>query len=503
VFRPVDRWKKGAQQTFKGSQREPNDRIFLLDHLTLGIGLITYRRKSHAIECIRRIKEFTSSRNYHLLVAEDGGHDGTVEWCRDQKIPVISGTNSGVVWNKNRAIYVLKELLECDVVLLLEDDCWPNANGWEVPWVQASLRHGHINYAHPIRILSQPDAVLDGDGTAENPYLAKLLTGQCTGFSASAFAKVGYLDPRFRGYGYGHVEWTERFLIHHYGTGTTDGYKGRLYAGIHSGLEPHDAPTFCNQADLDRNRQIKAETGSRDQFLPPWRNYRQKNQLADEVTAMGSTLLQQKMAGADYPFAKPALPVPDMPAIPAAERERLERELARAKVYLEYGAGGTTALAARMNVENIISIETSAEWASSTELKIAPLPSNSNLHLSWVDVGPTREWGYPATENAWKRFWKYPHRPWEISRRYNLKPDLILIDGRFRIASFLTSLIYVEHGATILFDDYADRPHYHRIERILKPTELVGRMAIFNTPAAAPSPADILPMLAEAYTDPA
>ncbi|NQW69737.1 MAG: hypothetical protein HQ457_05090 [Betaproteobacteria bacterium] len=61
-------------------------------------------------------------------------------------------------------------------------------------------------------------------------------------------------------------------------------------------------------------------------------------------------------------------------------------------------------------------------------------------------------------------------------------PDLILIDGRFRVACALKVVKYMHNQAnfSLLVDDYVDRSHYVEIERFAKLEKLVGRMAIFT-----------------------
>ena len=65
---------------------------------------------------------------------------------------------------------------------------------------------------------------------------------------------------------------------------------------------------------------------------------------------------------------------------------------------------------------------------------------------------------------------------------FNLKADVILIDGRFRVASFLFSLINAKEGSIIIFDDYMNRPHYHVVEEVLEVYENFGRQAVFKVP---------------------
>ena len=62
-------------------------------------------------------------------------------------------------------------------------------------------------------------------------------------------------------------------------------------------------------------------------------------------------------------------------------------------------------------------------------------------------------------------------------------PDLVLIDGRFRVCCFLTSLARAEAGTILLFDDYRDRPLYHLVEEFVQPSRQCGRQTAFVVPA--------------------
>ena len=59
------------------------------------------------------------------------------------------------------------------------------------------------------------------------------------------------------------------------------------------------------------------------------------------------------------------------------------------------------------------------------------------------------------------------------------KIDTVLIDGRFRVASFLTTLLYCEKGTKIIFDDYVTRSKYHIVEMFEQPIKSQGRQSLF------------------------
>src|SRR5699024_4064786 len=64
------------------------------------------------------------------------------------------------------------------------------------------------------------------------------------------------------------------------------------------------------------------------------------------------------------------------------------------------------------------------------------------------------------------------------------KPDVVLIDGRFRVACFLTSVLYANPNTKIIFDDYTDRTYYHIVETVLPKKDLNfnTRQALFIVP---------------------
>ena len=75
----------------------------------------------------------------------------------------------------------------------------------------------------------------------------------------------------------------------------------------------------------------------------------------------------------------------------------------------------------------------------------------------------------------------YGDLPWrQIDDRD--QPDLVLIDGRFRVATALTCNRHLR-GRTevpILVDDYFDRAHYSVLEEHLTLRGMHGRMAEFS-----------------------
>lgn len=149
-----------------------------------------------------------------------------------------------------------------------------------------------------------------------------------------------------------------------------------------------------------------------------------------------------------------------------------------ASVILEFGSGGSTVFGSQLEGKLIFSVESDRDWAIGLQRKIddAKLPSPAILYHA--DIGPTGAWGRAIDDQAWRKFYRYPTAIW--SETFFRDPDLILIDGRFRPACFVAACLRIRRPVKVLFDDYADRPAYHVIERLAKPSRVVGRMAVFE-----------------------
>lgn len=178
--------------------------------------------------------------------------------------------------------------------------------------------------------------------------------------------------------------------------------------------------------------------------------------------------------GADASEA-PTLPVL---TFPPQETEAITAFYAKASVILEYGSGGSTVLAAQQPGTTTFSVESDAQWAMQLQAALNGIAGSGTVHLHPVDIGPTGEWARPTDQSRWRSFIHYPTSVWD--RPDLLPPDLVLIDGRFRVGCFLATLMNITQPTTILFDDYRDRSHYRVVEELLRPARMIGRMALFE-----------------------
>lgn len=161
--------------------------------------------------------------------------------------------------------------------------------------------------------------------------------------------------------------------------------------------------------------------------------------------------------------------------------EALLEKLETARVVVEYGAGGSTLLAAERPSTTVITVDSDEEHLKRVLGRAVNSRVTGRIVALHADIGPTKEWGHPVDFANWRQFPAYAVRPWSYVREHALRPDLVLIDGRFRVACFLATCASIRDDVLIFVDDYPDRPNYHLVEQVLKPARIVDdRMAIFE-----------------------
>lgn len=240
------------------------------------IVIITYNRLPILRETLLRVQKFTEGA-CDVIVADDGSTDGTEAYCRQLGFKVVTGTNRSIAGNKNRGLYAALHYTKADVILLLEDDCWPNTPGWNRHWEKMTRRWHHVCYGP---VSSWPKEFIHaGDGTIENPYRSSYLTAQIIGVTREAIDRVGYLSPHFRGYGHEHAEWTFRFARQGF-------FAMHDFVCSNYGLELAESGTFYNKAEVEANgkvlqRLIKAHHKGR--FQQPWKNFFDKRRFLTEI----------------------------------------------------------------------------------------------------------------------------------------------------------------------------------------------------------------------------
>lgn len=247
----------------------------------VGIGVVTCNRQDILRDTIQAVRAHTRRDAVDLLVADDGSADGTAAMLHDLDVPVVTGPNRGVAWNKNRALFLLAQVQRCDVVILLEDDTLPDRPGWEEAWIEAARGWGHVNFAGGWLA----SHFVSGQGTPDNPFMSKVVTAQCAAYARCALDWGGYFDPRFHGFGHEHVEHSVRLIRAGYG-GTNlpvDGRKQVLFALIRGDVTARPAVSHENPEQMARNLAIAPEAMADRSYRVPWRDEQERDQFRAEI----------------------------------------------------------------------------------------------------------------------------------------------------------------------------------------------------------------------------
>ena len=147
--------------------------------------------------------------------------------------------------------------------------------------------------------------------------------------------------------------------------------------------------------------------------------------------------------------------------------------LKNSKNYGEYGCGLSTEWVLNNTNANILSVDSSKEWIDKISSK--NVEYKKRLKLQHIDLGKVENWGRPVGYEKSYNFINYFNWIWT----QDILPDTVLIDGRFRVCCFLTSIKYANENTKILFDDYNNRPYYHVVEKFIKKEQTCGRQTLF------------------------
>lgn len=151
-----------------------------------------------------------------------------------------------------------------------------------------------------------------------------------------------------------------------------------------------------------------------------------------------------------------------------------KKEIGKIKVYGEIGCGQSTCFAANAaNIEVIYSVDNSQEWINYVKDAVM----SKKVNLIHIDLGVLGEWGRPK---GYEKIENLDHYALSLINQKH-KPELILIDGRFRVFCFLRIITSCDYDLKIIFDDYLEeRAYYKIVEKIIVPSFTNGRQALFE-----------------------
>ena len=150
------------------------------------------------------------------------------------------------------------------------------------------------------------------------------------------------------------------------------------------------------------------------------------------------------------------------------------KSIRKSRFYFEYGSGNSTLLAEKF-CKDYISIELDKLFF---DLMLKSLKQKKKI--KHFDIGPVGEFSYPLFWNK-KKIIKYI----TLINKFFLKkkfPNLILIDGRFRVACCINLYFLLKKykkNPIIILDDFEKRKHYQVLKKIFYINK-IGRMGILK-----------------------
>lgn len=191
------------------------------------------------------------------------------------------------------------------------------------------------------------------------------------------------------------------------------------------------------------------------------------------------------VAGSEY--ADPYQDEPSAPAVQDAEFDPqiwmtddevalFKKTISKATKYFEFGCGGSTREAAKLDVPCITSVDTSIEWLGIVKNLVG---ERGCFNMYDVDIGPTKkELGMPIGAE-WSHLWPLLPLSYHV---YGQGSDTVLIDGRLRVACAMVVWLESEPTVTVMIHDY-QREAYHVVEQFYNKVEQANRLVVLKPKA--------------------
>ena len=154
------------------------------------------------------------------------------------------------------------------------------------------------------------------------------------------------------------------------------------------------------------------------------------------------------------------------PAMSPAEIVLLQNSFAKSRNYLEFGSGGSTFLAIETPVEMCWSVDSDAGWiAKMREWEpIRNAEASGQLKFHHADIGRVQALGVPIDRTPKASWSSYFLRVWG---KLDEPPDLVLVDGRFRLGCALATLLACPEDTALLIHDFGDFSGFRRNYRLI------------------------------------
>lgn len=151
-----------------------------------------------------------------------------------------------------------------------------------------------------------------------------------------------------------------------------------------------------------------------------------------------------------------------LPHMSYRETKLFEKYTDKGENVVEFGAGGSTVVFLRKK-KKIISIENNKPYLDfiNSIHYIRKGTANKQLGFKYVDTGEIKKWGRLKNDLKKEDWPQYYQTIWD---EYNIaNPDIVLIDGRFRVMCALNAIPYINRNTIVLFHDFTCPKKYNSI----------------------------------------
>jgi hypothetical protein len=163
------------------------------------------------------------------------------------------------------------------------------------------------------------------------------------------------------------------------------------------------------------------------------------------------------------------------------EKDLFKALLSDSKNYLEFGLGGSPIFSLINSRTQIVSIDTNHSWiAFMKKFKIIQKFLGDRLKIYYIDIGPTKSWGLPINDSSQEKFENFSSQIFSLEDPK--KFDVVLVDGRFRVACTLQTILNCNQNRNlkILIHDYSLREEYKEVEKFLTISEFSRTLYAFT-----------------------
>lgn len=137
------------------------------------------------------------------------------------------------------------------------------------------------------------------------------------------------------------------------------------------------------------------------------------------------------------------------------EIEMLTRFMATSKCYFEWGSGASTKLACEAGIPKIYSVESDINWFKMIKSECP------DACINYVDIDADgSSYSHPKSDRKSYNFKTYN----QFILLVDYTPDLVLVDGRFRVLCASSVYSALDEDDVMLVHDYKAREYYHDIE---------------------------------------